>query len=129
MPYQSRTQTKSDGGRGLDPWGRGPPPTDSKKAQKADDDSELSMESDSESESDSDDVGAAKAEDPAVANERMRQYERDRMRYYYAVVECDTVTTAQALYDLCDGSEFEQSGSVFDLRYIPDEEVFDKEPR
>ena len=36
LGYQSLTQTKSDGGRGLDPWGREPPPTDSEKAQNAD---------------------------------------------------------------------------------------------
>ena len=78
-----------------------------KKAQKADDDSELSMESDSESESASDDVGAAKAKDPAVANERMRQYDAIEMRYYYAVAEFDTVDTAHAVYKECDGLEFE----------------------
>ena len=96
-----------------------------KKAQNADDDSELSMESDSESESASDDVGAAKAEDPAVANERMRQYERDRMRYYYAVAEFDTVDTAHAVYKECDGLEFERSSCKLDLRYVQDDQSFD----
>ena len=83
------------------------------------------MESDSESESASDDVGAAKTEDPAVANERMRQYERDRMRYYYAVAEFDTVDTAHAVYKECDGLEFERSSCKLDLRYVQDDQSFD----
>ena len=96
------------------------------KARKADDDSELSMESDSDSDSESDDVGAGKkAEDPAVANERMRQYERDRMRYYYAVAEFDTVDTAHAVYKECDGLEFERSSCKLDLRYVQDDQSFD----
>ena len=30
-----------------------------------------------------------------MRRERMRQYERDRMRYYYAVVEFDSVDTVR----------------------------------
>ena len=34
-------------------------------------------------------------EDANVVRERMRQYERDRMTYYYAVCECDSAETAR----------------------------------
>ena len=75
--------------------------------------------------------------------EKLRKYERERLRYFYAVVDCDSTSTAAALYQQCDGlvsarrppdcptgltpapQEFERSSTRFDLRYIPDEQSFE----
>lgn len=51
------------------------------------------------------------------------------LRYYYAVVECDSNATADYLYKACDGVEFERSSNVFDLRFIPDSMDFKHPPR
>jgi hypothetical protein len=49
--------------------------------------------------------------------ERVLLYERSKLRWYYAVVECDGRGTASRLYEACDGLEFERSACKFDLRW------------
>ncbi|KAI8330502.1 hypothetical protein BC941DRAFT_475610 [Chlamydoabsidia padenii] len=61
--------------------------------------------------------------------EALRKYQLDRLKYYYAVVECDAPFTAKILYQSCDGNEYENSANFFDMRYIPDDMEFDDTPR
>lgn len=35
----------------------------------------------------------------ALDAQKVRQYERDRMKYFYSVIECDSKQTAEFLYD------------------------------
>ncbi|TKA65122.1 hypothetical protein B0A55_10166 [Friedmanniomyces simplex] len=59
----------------------------------------------------------------------LRQYQLERLRYYYAVIECDGKSAAKAIYDSMDGREYLSTANFFDLRFIPDDTTFDESPR
>ncbi|KAK5576132.1 hypothetical protein RB653_007273 [Dictyostelium firmibasis] len=61
--------------------------------------------------------------------EKLRQYELSKLKYYYAVVECNSINTANKIYDECEGMEIEDTANVLDLRFIPDDQKFKNTPR
>jgi hypothetical protein len=58
---------------------------------------------------------------------KLRRYQLERLRYYYAVLECSSTSTAQAIYNAVDGTEYLTTANFFDLRYIPDDTDFSED--
>jgi NUC153 domain len=50
----------------------------------------------------------------------LRQYQLQRLQYFYAVLTFSSPETAQAVYDAIDGTEYLTTANFFDLRFIPD---------
>lgn len=55
---------------------------------------------------------------------KLRRYQLERLRYYYAVLTCSSTSVAQTIYDAVDGTEYLSTANFFDLRYIPPETDF-----
>ncbi|GAA5823102.1 hypothetical protein JCM11251_007487 [Rhodosporidiobolus azoricus] len=60
--------------------------------------------------------------------EALRQYQLERLRYYYAIATFDTVAAAEHVFQEIHGSEFERTANIFDLQFVPDETSFDDDP-
>ena len=57
---------------------------------------------------------------------RKKAHQLERLKYYYAVWETDSVETADTIYKELDGQEYGETGVRVDLRFIPDEIEFDE---
>lgn len=53
--------------------------------------------------------------------QKLRKYELDKLKYYFAIVDFNSAEVADHVYKECDGVEFERSSSVFDLRFVPED--------
>lgn len=62
-----------------------------------------------------------------VDMENLRRYQLNRLRYFYGVIECDSVETADQIYSQCDGHEYESTANKVDLRFIPDDMDFNED--
>eukprot|EP00438_Fugacium_kawagutii_P023738 Skav231427 [mRNA] locus=scaffold330:142952:146208:+ [translate_table: standard] len=61
-------------------------------------------------------------ENEEAQQEALRKYQMNRTKYYWALVECDSVSTASWLYDQMDGLEADGvCPASLDLRFVPDD--------
>ena len=55
---------------------------------------------------------------------KLRRYQLERLRYYYAILTLSSASTAKALYEATDGTEYLTTANFFDLRFVPDDTDF-----
>nr|XP_018263187.1 uncharacterized protein I303_04680 [Kwoniella dejecticola CBS 10117]OBR85345.1 hypothetical protein I303_04680 [Kwoniella dejecticola CBS 10117] len=52
--------------------------------------------------------------------DQLRQYQLERLRYFYAIATFSSVAAAEHVMDECNGTEFERTANIMDLSYVPD---------
>lgn len=104
------------------------PPKELFKENKADFDSDEEGDSDEEDEKIKNKL-IQEGDDQDFDSDALRKYQLDRLRYYYAVMECSDKKIAEKIYEATDGTEYQSSSNFIDLRFVPDDVDFDDEPR
>lgn len=105
----------------------GPPKEIFASQKAADNTEEESEDEDTEAEEDDEDIKASiiKPDDGSeFDSQALRQYQLERLRYFYAVLTFSSKQTAKAIYDSVDGAEYLTTANFFDLRFIPEEMGF-----
>jgi hypothetical protein len=70
-------------------------------------------------------LGDINDDDPDAYDQRMlRKYEIQKMKYYYAVVTCNSKETAMQLFDEYNGFEFEHTNLKLHMSFVPDDMKF-----
>lgn len=98
-----------------------------RKPETRDDDSKIASESDEDELGDWEDDEEIKKsliredEGEEFDSAKLRRYQLERLRYYYAVITCSSTPVAEAIYEAVDGTEYLTTANFFDLRFIPDE--------
>lgn len=98
------------------------------EARDSDDDSDDGSDSEDEDEKIKEKL-LQEGDDQDFDSDALRAYQLDRLRYYYAVMVCSSPEAAQKIYEATDGTEYQSSSNVIDLRFVPDDVTFDDEPR
>ena len=57
-------------------------------------------------------------------SQALRQYQIERLRYFYAILAFSSPSAAKAIYDTVDGTEYLSTANFFDLRFVPDDTDF-----
>ncbi|KAJ9663709.1 pre-rRNA-processing protein esf1 [Neophaeococcomyces mojaviensis] len=108
------------------------PPKEIFTAQRLEQDDESGSESDDEEE-DEEEIKASiiKPDDGSEFDtQALRQYQLERLRYFYAVLTFSSKDVAKHIYDAVDGTEYLSTANFFDLRFIPEDMDFtDDKPR
>ncbi|KAM4058930.1 hypothetical protein HRG_008193 [Hirsutella rhossiliensis] len=108
------------------------PPKALFKDEPGDDSDSDSDASNSDSDSGDEDIKKElikEGDDQDFDSDALRSYQLDRLRYYYAVMVCSSPETAKNIYEATDGTEYQSSSNVIDLRFVPDDVAFDDEAR
>merc|ERR1711893_506772 len=59
------------------------------------------------------------------SREALREFELSKLRWFYAIVETDSVKTAERISEECDGREYMSSSTLVEFSDDPEDEYFD----
>ncbi|KFY97857.1 hypothetical protein V500_01901 [Pseudogymnoascus sp. VKM F-4518 (FW-2643)] len=106
------------------------PPREIFAKQKAEEEEERDSEEDTEDEEERIKQDLLKPDDGEEFDSgALRQYQLERLRYFYAVITFSDAQAAHRVYEATDGTEYLTSANFFDLRFVPDDTEFDDVPR
>ena len=55
---------------------------------------------------------------------KLRRYQLERLRYFFAIIICSSSAVAETIYNAVDGTEYLTTANFFDLRFVPNETDF-----